>query len=371
MTTLKRGDYCCPSAEAEWKSILDLAKALGHHTGDMERYPYRDYGRLWYTCEMVSQFSNKAQTPVEDGASNELSVPDFIVGMYAMKEAKERKQLVPELQDRLADAHLKDTIKGAIEPLRQELLSANGRITKLEVKSLLLDDILKRLTTLEEKKPLLIDMLARLTTLEAIIASHKLGLERHHDRLKVLGEVCGNLDSQMGKKVYVSEALFLEERITKLEEAINDRIMKEREFAEAEFERCKTDKDYCMLKYVTVKSDVPYSLAIDPAASPKNIPFSIALEYLRAGLVALACRVWVDDGDESGWLWAVSNGTIYQEGGRIVSECEMDDDYDFTHWLPLPNVPLSKKPPESPSNSPDPISGPSSHPSGDNAPESE
>jgi hypothetical protein len=55
--------------------------------------------------------------------------------------------------------------------------------------------------------------------------------------------------------------------------------------------------------------------------------------------VALACRVWIDDGDLSGWLWAVSNGTIYQENGRIVSECEMDDDYDFTHWHPLPSLP--------------------------------
>ncbi len=57
------------------------------------------------------------------------------------------------------------------------------------------------------------------------------------------------------------------------------------------------------------------------------------------GFVALACRVWIEDGEAGGWLWAVSNGTIWQEAGRIISECEMDDDYDFTHWLPLPVLP--------------------------------
>ena len=55
--------------------------------------------------------------------------------------------------------------------------------------------------------------------------------------------------------------------------------------------------------------------------------------------VALACRVWIEDVDQSGWLWSVSNGTIYSENGHIVSECEMQDDYDFTHWQPLPILP--------------------------------
>ncbi len=59
----------------------------------------------------------------------------------------------------------------------------------------------------------------------------------------------------------------------------------------------------------------------------------------ETGSVALACRVWIEDGELSGWLWAVSNGTVYQKEGRIIAECDMDDDYDFTHWMPLPVLP--------------------------------
>ena len=56
--------------------------------------------------------------------------------------------------------------------------------------------------------------------------------------------------------------------------------------------------------------------------------------------VALGCLVWVGgDSDERGWVWAVSNGTIYNENGKIVSECEFDDDYEFTHWSRLPDLP--------------------------------
>lgn len=52
--------------------------------------------------------------------------------------------------------------------------------------------------------------------------------------------------------------------------------------------------------------------------------------------IALACLVYVD-----GWLWAVSNGSIYTDRGNIISECELDDEYEFTHWIPLPKVPIN------------------------------
>lgn len=56
--------------------------------------------------------------------------------------------------------------------------------------------------------------------------------------------------------------------------------------------------------------------------------------------VALGCRVWVgSDGEDAGWLWALLNGTIYGENGKIVAECEAYDDYAFTHWCRLPVLP--------------------------------
>lgn len=51
--------------------------------------------------------------------------------------------------------------------------------------------------------------------------------------------------------------------------------------------------------------------------------------------VALAAVVY-----GQGWLWAISNGTIYIDNGKIVSECESGDDYEFTHWQPLPRLPI-------------------------------
>jgi hypothetical protein len=52
--------------------------------------------------------------------------------------------------------------------------------------------------------------------------------------------------------------------------------------------------------------------------------------------VALGCRVWIDG---EGWFWAISNGVIYAENGKIVLECEFDDNYEFTHWSRLPDLP--------------------------------
>ncbi len=52
------------------------------------------------------------------------------------------------------------------------------------------------------------------------------------------------------------------------------------------------------------------------------------------GWTTLGCRVY-EDGD---WHWAESNGTIYEEDGKIVSECESDD-LDVQDWKALPEPP--------------------------------
>jgi hypothetical protein len=54
------------------------------------------------------------------------------------------------------------------------------------------------------------------------------------------------------------------------------------------------------------------------------------------GWTTLGCRVETNDG----WHWAETNGTIYQEGEQIVSECESDD-LDVRFWHPLPKAILS------------------------------
>ena len=51
-------------------------------------------------------------------------------------------------------------------------------------------------------------------------------------------------------------------------------------------------------------------------------------------IISLGCIVYDD-----GWMWAVSNGSVYLKDNKIVSECELDDEYIFTHWMPLPDLP--------------------------------
>ena len=51
-------------------------------------------------------------------------------------------------------------------------------------------------------------------------------------------------------------------------------------------------------------------------------------------VISLGCIVYDD-----GWMWAVSNGSVYIKDYKIVSECELDDEYIFTHWMLLPDLP--------------------------------
>ena len=50
----------------------------------------------------------------------------------------------------------------------------------------------------------------------------------------------------------------------------------------------------------------------------------------------------VDDGD--GWLWGISHAGmgIYANDDAVASDVEADDDYQVTHWMPLPEPPKEK-----------------------------
>lgn len=69
-------------------------------------------------------------------------------------------------------------------------------------------------------------------------------------------------------------------------------------------------------------------------------PQHLEIVWLSDGgnFVALGCVV----NSEDGYHWAQSNGLIYAENGKIVSECESDD-LDIKFWQPLPNLPSTPK----------------------------
>lgn len=79
---------------------------------------------------------------------------------------------------------------------------------------------------------------------------------------------------------------------------------------------------FFIMEWISVKDKLPDELQTVWACNNET------------NFVALACLTYYD-----GWIWAISNGTIYSEDGKIISECELDDDYDFTHWMPLPELP--------------------------------
>lgn len=51
------------------------------------------------------------------------------------------------------------------------------------------------------------------------------------------------------------------------------------------------------------------------------------------GFTTLGCLSY-----DCGWHWAVTNGIIYEEQGKIVSECESDD-LDVKFWSRIPETP--------------------------------
>jgi hypothetical protein len=57
------------------------------------------------------------------------------------------------------------------------------------------------------------------------------------------------------------------------------------------------------------------------------------------GWTTLGCRSDYFNGDNEDcvWSWCETNGVIYEENGKIVSECEADDlDVQFWHPCPIP-----------------------------------
>jgi hypothetical protein len=51
------------------------------------------------------------------------------------------------------------------------------------------------------------------------------------------------------------------------------------------------------------------------------------------GKVGLFCRYYING---EGWLWAKAD---YVGFGLEGAECQCDDDYQVTHWMPIPQAP--------------------------------
>lgn len=85
------------------------------------------------------------------------------------------------------------------------------------------------------------------------------------------------------------------------------------------------------------------NLEFQPIKTLADLPEEITvwLYNIETNYLALGELVYpgAPDDPDAGWLFAVSDGTIYAEDGRIIAECELDDEYEFTHFALLPELP--------------------------------
>lgn len=53
-------------------------------------------------------------------------------------------------------------------------------------------------------------------------------------------------------------------------------------------------------------------------------------------------NVWIGsrENDPEGWMYSNLYGSEYWDGEKWCGDTEIDDDYQPTHWMPLPTPPL-------------------------------
>jgi ribosomal protein S27AE len=111
---------------------------------------------------------------------------------------------------------------------------------------------------------------------------------------------------------------------------------------EVEIYKCSDDTDkYPYFTYLHVDEFI----GVNDADSDgwfdvdNNMPDPGELVWLSdgKGFTTLGCWVWTDE-EAGDWSWAdASNQLIYQDGGEIVADCEVDD-LDVKYWHMVPNV---------------------------------
>jgi len=67
----------------------------------------------------------------------------------------------------------------------------------------------------------------------------------------------------------------------------------------------------------------------------EKLPTPLASIFISngKGWVSIGCLVNTEDG----YHWAETNGTMYEQDGQIITECESDD-LDVVFWHPFPQT---------------------------------
>jgi len=75
-------------------------------------------------------------------------------------------------------------------------------------------------------------------------------------------------------------------------------------------------------------------ISVDEQLPPENQ--TVFLLNNTSNSIWIGCHVYLAN---EGWFWAISNGNnLYINANEIVAECEIEEDYEVTHWHPLPKI---------------------------------
>lgn len=131
-------------------------------------------------------------------------------------------------------------------------------------------------------------------------------------------------------------ALLLRERIEKMEKALSQEMAKVREMDDILAGVVKR------VGYVS-EAEVPgqgfYGIAIDPKASPSGIPFSVALEYLKAGRVVRRSSWPLNSISIFGGGFAFTSYAGNDRGASSAAYRPGSRDLLATDWMVVPEPP--------------------------------
>lgn len=249
---LRPGMWCKPKDAEERKAILALAKSMRiAHMANLWGYDQAPY--VMNTREGVLDWAEPSGV-----GDTFIPVPEFIARMYEEKEKREQAEINKNKEP--VTVSTRTITPAQHREAMDKFLEEVSRPTNRQM----LDDHEKRIKALEEKD---IDMDSRVKD-EALAKYGELWnslisklVPAIESRLAALeGKLAASSISPREQSLEIGH---LKERVIKLEGG--------KEFAKA----CGT--------YVVADPVEGWHISIAPGASPKNIPFSVALEYLKQG----------------------------------------------------------------------------------------
>ena len=314
---LEAGQWCKPRNEQEWKAILDLAGVLGVYAEPHDAL-YDNYPCVWSNGSgRVSQCRNE---PCHKTCL--VSVPDFLAGMYAT--AKETNIAPAEAEADLLRRlkFMEDTIASLDVPKPDGL---EDRIKALEdVGPIEFRNPQKLILELRPVFASQGDMLRVIQRIEALEKGMTKTTSVLDDAFEVDKMLKQRLEKLEGHRIACigdhQEAFHAERRLSKLEAAFNEHLVKEREVSE--------DYAHNISLWSTGRSPI-IEVSPNPKASPKDIPFEVALAYLKAGRKVGRRGV--------GWMMASTTGAlvdfVFMRGFGVIKHKEANGGYE-EEWTP-------------------------------------